>query len=137
MKQIEYMNMQEDLKANAYSFVVGTEGTPLGEAFTGYIEKFGILNIRFICSLCYNLGKMHGKREERARRKLGLSCTEKCRTEPASKANKDTEENELDKLRKNICDLSSKIRSERRLRQIFTIAHRAFLNDRMEALNER
>lgn len=63
--------------------------------------------------------------------------TEQCRIEQASKTNKTAEENELDRLRKNICDLSSKIRSERRLRQIYTVAHRAFLNDRMEALNER
>lgn len=64
------MNLQEDLRVNKYNHIVGFRGTPLGEAFDSYIKQFGVHNIYFICSLVYNLGKMHGKREERARRKL-------------------------------------------------------------------
>lgn len=64
------MSIQEDLRVNEYSPVVGFRGTPLGEAFDSYIKDFGVHNIHFICSTAYNLGKIHGKREERARRKL-------------------------------------------------------------------
>ncbi len=63
------MNLQEDIKINMHSPVVGFLGTPLGEAFDSYIKEFGIHNIHLICSLTYNLGKIHGKREERVRRK--------------------------------------------------------------------
>ena len=45
--------------------------------------------------------------------------------------------NETEKLRKHIIDMASQIRSEKRLRQIYTVAHRAFINDRAEVLNER
>ena len=33
------------------------------------------------------------------------------------------------KFVKDICEMSGKIRSERRLKQIYTIVHRAYLND--------
>jgi len=55
--------------ANEHCPAVGFTGTPLGETFDSYIKRFGVHNIHFICSMVYNLGKMHGKREERARRK--------------------------------------------------------------------
>lgn len=63
------MNLREDLRVNMFSPVEGFAGTSLGAAFDSYIKRFGVHNIHFICSLTYNLGKMHGKREERARRK--------------------------------------------------------------------
>lgn len=63
------MNIQEDMEINMRGPVEGMAGTPLCEAFSSYIERYGIRNIYFICSLVYNLGKIHGKREERARRK--------------------------------------------------------------------
>lgn len=63
------MSIQEDMRINMYGPTGGIAGTLLGEAFDSYIKQFGVHNIHFICSLVYNLGKMHGKREERARRK--------------------------------------------------------------------
>ena len=63
------MNLQEDMRINEYSPTEGVSGTLLGEAFDRYIKQFGVHNIHFICSLTYNLGKIHGKREERVRRK--------------------------------------------------------------------
>lgn len=45
--------------------------------------------------------------------------------------------NEAENLRKHIIDTASQIRSEKRLRQIYTVAHRAFINDKKEGLNER
>lgn len=63
------MNLQEDVKIIMHSPVEGFAGTPLGEVFDSYIKRFGTRNIHFICSLTYNLGKIHEKREERARRK--------------------------------------------------------------------
>ena len=64
------MNLQEDMRINGYSPVEGFSGTPLCEAFDRYIKQFGVHNIHFICSLTYNLGKIQGKREERASRKF-------------------------------------------------------------------
>lgn len=66
---MEILNIQEDMKIVMHSPVEGFAGTPLGEVFDSYIKRFGACNIHIICSLVYNLGKMHGKREERARRK--------------------------------------------------------------------
>lgn len=63
------MNLQEDVRIVRRNAVEGQVGTPLGEVFDGYINHYGIHNIHFICALVYSLGKMHGKREERARRK--------------------------------------------------------------------
>lgn len=63
------MSIQEDMRIDMYGPVEGFAGTPLGEAFDSYIKQFGVHNIHFICSQVYNLGKVHGKREERARRK--------------------------------------------------------------------
>ncbi len=46
-------------------------------------------------------------------------------------------ESDSERLQRYICEMVSQIGSERRLRQIYTVAHRAFINDRLEALNER
>lgn len=46
-------------------------------------------------------------------------------------------ESEAERLRRYICEMASQIRSERRLRQIYTIVHGAFINDGLEVLNER
>lgn len=63
------LDIQEDMRLNEHSPIVGMSGTPLGEAFTSYLKKYGVQNIYFICSMVYNLGRIHGKREERTRRK--------------------------------------------------------------------
>lgn len=52
------------------------------------------------------------------------------------KTNKATAESEMDQLRKHIIDMTGKNKSERRLWQIYTVAHRAFINDGLEAVNE-
>lgn len=65
---------------------------------------------------------------------------QRCRVEQSSKTNKANEKgtaSEAEKLRKHIIDTASQIRSEKRLRQIYTVAHRAFINDKKEGLNER
>lgn len=59
------------------------------------------------------------------------------RFEQASRTNKPAEESEQERLRRYICEMAGHIRSERRLRRIYTVAHRAFINDGLEALNER
>ncbi len=62
------MSIKEDVEVAMYLPVVGFKGTELGECFSNLIREYG-LNIRFICSIAYNLGMIHGKRAERARRK--------------------------------------------------------------------
>lgn len=69
MEKINDEKMQEDVRINGYMPLMGLPGTPLGKVFCDYIEELGAHNIHYICSLVYNLGKIHGKREERARRK--------------------------------------------------------------------
>lgn len=131
MKKSELASIQEDMKVNMHCPVVGFQGTPLGFAFNHYIGEYGLYNTHYICSMVYNLGMMHGKRVERARRK---------RAEQASRtneANGNGTESETERLRRYIYDMASQIRSEKRLRQIYTAAHRSFINDRLEVLNER
>lgn len=53
-----------------------------------------------------------------------------CRTNEATAG-------EAEKLREYIIDMTGQIRSEKRLRTIYAVAHRAFINDRLEVLNER
>lgn len=43
---------------------------------------------------------------------------------------------EADRLRRYISEMVSQIRSERRLRQIYTVARNLSINDRLEASNE-
>lgn len=93
MKKSELMSIQEDIEINMHCPVVGFQGTPLGFAFDYYIKTYGIYNAHFICSLVYNLGMMHGKREERARRK---------RAEQACRTNKAGTAGEADRLRESI-----------------------------------
>lgn len=121
MNLVKNTDMQKDIKANAHSNTVGFPGTPLGEVFTHYIDTYGSNGIYFICSLVYNLGKMHGKREERAR---------KMTQEQTVKTNNAPEESELDRVRRNIIDMVSRIGSEDRLRRIFFFTHTNFINDR-------
>ena len=66
-------SIKDDLKINRYQPTVGANGSELGEVFDMYMQEYG--NSQFICSLAYTLGKIHGKREERARRKkAGVSA---------------------------------------------------------------
>lgn len=69
MRKIDDENIQKDVRISGHMPLMGLPGTPLGEVFCGYIEELGVYDIHFICSLVYNLGRIHGKREERARRK--------------------------------------------------------------------
>ena len=59
------------------------------------------------------------------------------RFEQASRTNKAVGGSEEERLRERICEMAGRIRSERRLRQIYTVAHRAFIRDRLEASDER
>lgn len=69
--------------------------------------------------MAFKFGYMQRKRAEQT-----------CRTNEATAG-------EAEKLREYITDMTSQIRSEKRLRTIYAVAHRAFINDRLEVLNER
>lgn len=60
-----------DIKINGYQSPVCRDNE-VAAIFDYYIKQYGVLNIHVICSLMYNLGKIHAKREERARRKSGM-----------------------------------------------------------------
>ena len=60
----------------------------------------------------------------------GKHAEQTCRTN-------ETAAGEAEKLRKRIIDMAGQIGSENRLRTIYAVAHRAFINDRLEVLNER
>ena len=59
------------------------------------------------------------------------------RFEQASRTNKAVGGSEEERLRGRICEMAGQTRSKRRLRQIFTVAHRAFIKDKLEASDER
>lgn len=63
------MNIKEELRISEFQPIVGCGGTEEIIIFDSWIKKYGHQNIHAICSLAYNLGKIHGKREERARRR--------------------------------------------------------------------
>lgn len=63
------MNIKEELRITGLQSVVGWSGSDIEEIFSIWINKYGHQNIHTICSLAYNLGMIHGKREERARRR--------------------------------------------------------------------
>lgn len=58
------MNVQEELKRVGEHPVVGFKGTYLGDIYCALKEKEPIL----MFSDAYTIGKMHGKREERAKK---------------------------------------------------------------------
>lgn len=62
------MNIQEELRIAGHQEVVGCAGTDEGKIFDIWINKFGWQNMHFICSLAYNLGRIQGIRNERARK---------------------------------------------------------------------
>ena len=62
------------------------------------------------------------------------------RVEQSSKTNKASGKgtaSEADKLREHITEMTGRIRSEKRLRRIYTVAHRAFINYGLEGISER
>ena len=67
------MCIEKDMQINMYQSIYGIKGSDIGEIFDIYIKKYGYRNIHYICSLAYSLGKIRGKREERARRKRGAA----------------------------------------------------------------
>ena len=71
----------------------------------------------------FKFGYMQGKRAEQISR--------------TNKANGNRAESEAERLRRHISEMVSRIRSEKRLQRIYAVAHRAFINDGLEALNER
>lgn len=63
------MNIQEELRISKHQPVVGCGGTDEGSIFDFWIQEYGYQNIPFICSLAYNLGRVQGIRDNRARKK--------------------------------------------------------------------
>ncbi|MCD7994523.1 MAG: hypothetical protein LUK37_23155 [Clostridia bacterium] len=63
------MGIQEELRIRGYQSAVEHMGTDEGSIFAHWIQKHGYQNMPFVCSLAYNLGRVHGIRDERARKK--------------------------------------------------------------------
>lgn len=71
------MNIQEELRISTYqpvAFVIDAELAKLYEAMNDYWELDKESGRAFAASVFYNLGRVHGKREERARRKRGTAA---------------------------------------------------------------
>ena len=73
--------------------------------------------------IAFKFGYMQGKRAEQISR--------------TNKANGNRAESEAERLRRHISEMVSRIRSEKRLQRIYAVAHRAFINDGLEAISER
>lgn len=65
------LDIERDIKINRYQSVVCGDNE-VGDIFDYYVKRYGISNLYFILSFVYNLGKIHAKREERARRKASM-----------------------------------------------------------------
>lgn len=68
------MNIQEEFRIGGHQPVVGYVGDEIDELFEHVIQRCGKHNVYYICSWAYNFGKIHGKHEERARRKRGATA---------------------------------------------------------------
>lgn len=75
---------------------------------------------------------------EEANKKLkGLICNGVEQSSKTNKASGKGTASETDRLREYITDMTGRIRSEKRLRRIYTVAHRAFINAGLEGISER
>ena len=64
------MDIQKEIEISKHQPVVFYEGSELGNLYKAIIEYFKVQEIdAFATSTFYNLGRIHGIREERARRK--------------------------------------------------------------------
>lgn len=62
-------DIEKELKISKKQIVVFFEGTPLGDLFEAFEQDLGYKCSPFAASVFYNLGKVHGIREERLKRK--------------------------------------------------------------------
>lgn len=121
--------MNQDIKINEYQSVVGCSGTELGEIFDFYIRKYGAVNTHFICSCVYNLGRIHGKREERTRRKRGGQRKgEECSPAVEVKSEIDCESPDRAKefYREGIVEMVGKIYDEKFLKMAYGFIKRLY-----------
>ena len=67
------MNMQEEVRISSYQPVVFLKGSELGDLYEAMVEYWRLKGAdaggAFAASLFYNLGRTHGIRDERARKK--------------------------------------------------------------------
>lgn len=121
--------MNQDIKINGYQPTTGVPGTELGEIFDFYIRKYGVRNTHFICSCVYNLGRIHGKREERDRRKRGGQRKgEEC--SPAVEVKSEIDCESLDRAkefyRERIIEMVKEIHDEKFLKMAYGFIKRLY-----------
>ena len=68
MSQVTY-DIEKELKISANQPVVFCKDTPLGDLYEAFTQALHCEFDPFVASIFYNLGKVHGIREERSRRK--------------------------------------------------------------------
>ncbi|WP_227149169.1 hypothetical protein [Lacrimispora sp. 210928-DFI.3.58] len=70
------MNIQEEVKISGHQTVVFWAGTEMGDLYNAMVERWRLYGVdrcgAFGASLFYNLGRIQGIRDERARRKKKL-----------------------------------------------------------------
>ena len=75
-KRIELpLDIDEEVKIAGHQAVVFWKGTKLGDLYSAIIEHWKLNVGPFEASIFYNLGHIHGIREERARRKKDRCCS--------------------------------------------------------------
>ena len=68
------MNIQEEIKISEHQATKFCKGTDLAELYSAMVSRWKLDSKDvFAASLFYNLGRVHGIREERARRKGGAT----------------------------------------------------------------
>lgn len=72
------MNIQEELRISGHQMVVFVAGTEKYDLYKAVVESFGQKGVYscgpFMASVFYNLGRVHGIRDERARRKASAEA---------------------------------------------------------------
>lgn len=68
MSEMNY-DIEKELKISKKQLAVFFKDTPLGDLFEAFERDLGYECSPFAASVFYNLGKVHGIREERSKRK--------------------------------------------------------------------
>ena len=69
------MEIEKEIEISKHQGVVFFKDTPLGDLYDAFIKAWNLKRAPYEASIFYNLGRVHGIREERARRKKRATCS--------------------------------------------------------------
>ena len=69
------MEIEKEIEISKHQGVVFFKDTPFGDLYDAFIKAWNLRRAPYEASIFYNLGRVHGIREERARRKKRATCS--------------------------------------------------------------